>query len=94
MPSHILFDSGATYVFTSYEFGTKLNVPIKSLDEVYVIEIIDDKFTSIRNIFRDCKLKINGRMFKVNLLPTKIKAFDVVIGMDCLGANQAKIHFG
>ncbi|KAI3723786.1 hypothetical protein L2E82_35544 [Cichorium intybus] len=45
-------------------------------------------------MYRNCELSIDDRKFSLNILPIGIKSFDIVIGMDWLGANDAKISCG
>ncbi|KAI3709136.1 hypothetical protein L2E82_38895 [Cichorium intybus] len=94
LPAYVLFDSGASYSFVSHEFGLKLNVPLESLDTLYEVEIASGKFVEVGHMYRNCELSINDRKFSLNLLPIGVKYFDIVIGMDWLGANDAKISCG
>ncbi|KAI3738440.1 hypothetical protein L2E82_28472 [Cichorium intybus] len=93
-PAYVLFDSGSTYSFVSHGFGARLNVPLELLDLVFEVEVADGKFVEVQHMYRDCELDINGKKFRLNLLPIGIKSFDVIIGMDWLGANDAKIACG
>ncbi|KAI3701001.1 hypothetical protein L2E82_45642 [Cichorium intybus] len=92
--AYVLFDSGASYSFVSHEFGLKLNVPLESLDTLYEVEIASGKFVEVGHMYRNCELIIDDRKFSLNLLPIGVKFFDIVIGMDWLGANDAKISCG
>ncbi|KAI3740651.1 hypothetical protein L2E82_31121 [Cichorium intybus] len=94
MPAYVLFDSGATYSFVSHEFGLKFNVPLEPLDYVCEVELASGKKVEIKHVYRGCELSIDDKKFSLNLLPIGVKTFDVVIGMDWLGANDAKIACG
>ncbi|KAI3765789.1 hypothetical protein L2E82_15833 [Cichorium intybus] len=99
MPAYVLFDSGATcsfvsYSFVSYEFGLKFNIPLEPLDRVCEVELASGKKVGIKQVYRGCELSIDDQKFSLNLLPIGVKTFDVVIGMDWLGANDAKIACG
>ncbi|NWD34201.1 hypothetical protein HX793_30880, partial [Pseudomonas reactans] len=52
------------------------------------------KKVEIKHVYRGCELSIDDQKFSLNLLPIGVKTFDVVIGMDWLGANDAKIACG
>ncbi|KAI3778829.1 hypothetical protein L2E82_08214 [Cichorium intybus] len=93
-PAYVLFDSGSTYSFVSHGFGARLKVPLELLDLVFEVEVADGKFVEVQHMYRDCELDINGKKFRLNLLPIGIKSFDVIIGMDWLGENDAKIACG
>ena len=38
-----------------------------------------------------CKLKLEGKVFEVDLIPFMLGEFDVILGMDCLSSNGAQI---
>ncbi|KAI3749597.1 hypothetical protein L2E82_20211 [Cichorium intybus] len=94
MPAYVLFDSGATCSFVSHEFGLKLNVPLEPLDYVCEVELASGKKVEIKHVYRGCELSIDYKKFSLNLLSIGVKTFDIVIGMDWLGANDAKIACG
>ncbi|KAI3740280.1 hypothetical protein L2E82_30706 [Cichorium intybus] len=94
LPTYVLFDSVATHSFVSHEFGVKLKVPLELLDVVYEVEVADGKHIQVQHMYRNCELSIDNKKFQVNLLPIRIKSFDIVIGMDWLGVNDAKIECG
>ncbi|KAI3720763.1 hypothetical protein L2E82_31756 [Cichorium intybus] len=93
-PAYVLFDSGSTYSFVSHEFGARLRVPLELLDMIFEVEMADGKFFEVQHMYRDCELDINGKKFRLNLFPIGIKSFNMIIGMDWLGANDPKIACG
>ncbi|KAI3788522.1 hypothetical protein L2E82_01291 [Cichorium intybus] len=93
-PAYVLFDSGAHFSFVSHDFSKRLNTPMKPLDDTCVIEVANGELVSVRHVYEECPVEINGRILKANLLPIGIKGFDIVIGMDWLGAHNAKILCG
>ncbi|KAL7601823.1 hypothetical protein Lser_V15G22791 [Lactuca serriola] len=92
--ARILFDSGASYSFVSHSFCLKLIGPLATLSRSYSIEIADGTHVSVGLMYPDCSLEINGRNFSIDLLPMRIKGFDVIVGMDWMRANDAKILCG
>ena len=88
--ARVLFDSGATHSFVSYAFCQNLTGPLATLDRIYDIEIADGSHVRVNRMYPDCSLDINGRNFPINLLPIGIKGFDVIVGMDWMGSNEAK----
>nr|GEX48737.1 putative reverse transcriptase domain-containing protein [Tanacetum cinerariifolium] len=59
----------------------------------YEIEIASRQLVEIDKIIKGCKLKINGHVFDINLIPFGHESFDVTIGMDWLSNHEAKINF-
>ncbi|KAI3690640.1 hypothetical protein L2E82_48797 [Cichorium intybus] len=94
LPAYVLFDSGANLSFVSHEFRKCLSVSVKPLEDACVIEIANGELVTVRHVYENCPIEINGRILMANLLPIGIKGFDVVIGMDSLGAHEAKILCG
>ncbi|KAI3792884.1 hypothetical protein L2E82_06775 [Cichorium intybus] len=57
-------------------------------------QITREEARETHDVVSDCELDINGKKFRLNLLLIGIKSFDVIIGMDWLGANDTKIACG
>ncbi|KAI3771277.1 hypothetical protein L6452_02438 [Arctium lappa] len=91
IPTHVLFDSGASFSFVSSSFCPKLSMPTTSLEEALVVELADGDQVVVRNILKNCKHEIEGREFPIDLMPMIIGGFDVVVGMDWLSTNHAEI---
>ncbi|GJZ06060.1 putative reverse transcriptase domain-containing protein [Tanacetum coccineum] len=49
------------------------------------------QLVEIDKVIRDCKLKIEGHVFDINMIPFGSESFDVIIGMDWLLDHKAKI---
>ncbi|GJS14821.1 putative reverse transcriptase domain-containing protein [Tanacetum coccineum] len=75
----ILFDSGAEKSF-----------PI-TLNTSYEIELADGKVVSTNPVLQGCTLALYNHIFKIDLLPTRLGSFDVIIGMDWLSYHLAVI---
>ncbi|GKB06804.1 putative reverse transcriptase domain-containing protein [Tanacetum coccineum] len=76
----ILFDSGAEKSFVSSAFTPFID-----------IALADGKFVSTNTILRSCTLVLVNHVFKIDLLPTRLGSFDVIIGMDWLAYHRAVI---
>ncbi|GKC15562.1 putative reverse transcriptase domain-containing protein, partial [Tanacetum coccineum] len=87
----ILFDSGADFSFISTEFVPLLNVRPSNVNPGYVIEVADGKKVEVDRIIRDCKLKLGGSLFSINLIPLGDRSFDVIVGMDWLSQHKVLI---
>ncbi|GKB39800.1 putative reverse transcriptase domain-containing protein [Tanacetum coccineum] len=87
----ILFDSGAEKSFVSSAFTHFINIAPATLDTSYKVELADGKVVSTNTVLRGCTLALYNHCFKINLLPTRIGSFDVIIGMDWLSYHRAVI---
>nr|GEZ39887.1 putative reverse transcriptase domain-containing protein [Tanacetum cinerariifolium] len=87
----ILFDSGAERSFVSIEFTPFINISSVDLNTSYEVELADGKIVSTDTVLRGCTLALFSHMFKINLLPTRLGSFDVIVGMDWLSYHRAVI---
>ncbi|XP_024964516.1 uncharacterized protein LOC112504797 [Cynara cardunculus var. scolymus] len=91
IPAHVLFDSGASCSFVSTTFHQHLHTPHSALEDALIIEIANGSQALVREIVMSCALGIEGKEFRVDLIPMAIGRFNVIIGMDWLVENQAEI---
>ncbi|GKB80723.1 putative reverse transcriptase domain-containing protein [Tanacetum coccineum] len=89
--NRVLFDSGADKSFVSISFASMLNIPPITIDTFYDIEMADGNLVSTNTVIQGCTLTLLNQPFKIDLMPIKLGSFDVVIGMDWLYKNHAKI---
>ncbi|GJZ42876.1 putative reverse transcriptase domain-containing protein, partial [Tanacetum coccineum] len=57
----------------------------------YEIKIASGQLVEIDKVIKGCKLEIEGHVFDKYLIPFRHGSFDVIIGMDWLSNNKAKI---
>ncbi|GKF10791.1 putative reverse transcriptase domain-containing protein [Tanacetum coccineum] len=88
-----LFDSGADYSFVSTTFIPLLGLEPSDLGFKYEIEIASGQLVEINKVIKGCKLEIEGHIFDIDLIPFRHRSFDLIIGMDWLSNNKAKIIF-
>ncbi|GJW88487.1 putative reverse transcriptase domain-containing protein [Tanacetum coccineum] len=86
-----LFDSDADYRFVSTTFIPLLDIEPSDLRFSYEIKIASGKLVEINKVMRDCKLKIEGHTFDIDLIPFGYESFDVIVRMDWLSQHKAKI---
>ncbi|GKC98278.1 putative reverse transcriptase domain-containing protein [Tanacetum coccineum] len=86
-----LFDFGADYNFVSTTFIPLLGIEPSSLGFSYEIEIASGQLVGINKIIRGCKLKIEGCIFNIKLIPFEHGSFDVIMGIDWLSRHKAEI---
>ncbi|GJV29420.1 reverse transcriptase domain-containing protein [Tanacetum coccineum] len=87
----ILFDSGAEKSFVSSAFTHFIDIAPATLNTSYEIELADGKVVSTNTILCSCTLVLLNHVFKIDLLPTQLGSFDVIIGMDWLAYYRALI---
>ncbi|GJZ42839.1 putative reverse transcriptase domain-containing protein [Tanacetum coccineum] len=77
--------------FVSSAFTHFINIAPTTLNTSYEIELADGKVVSTNTILRSCTLVLLNHVFKIDLLPTRLGSFDVIIGMDWLAYHRALI---
>ncbi|GJV66568.1 putative reverse transcriptase domain-containing protein [Tanacetum coccineum] len=87
----ILFDSGAERSFVSSAFTPFIDIAPTALNTSYEVELANGKIVSTNTILRSCTLVLLNHVFKIDLLPTQLGSFDVMIGMDWLAYHRALI---
>ncbi|GKD00702.1 putative reverse transcriptase domain-containing protein [Tanacetum coccineum] len=86
-----LFDSCTDYSFVSTTFLPLLSLEPSDLGFKYEIEIASKQLVVIDKVIKECKIEIEGHVFDIDLIPFGHESFDVIIGMDWLSNNKAKI---
>ncbi|KAJ0867862.1 putative nucleotidyltransferase, Ribonuclease H [Helianthus annuus] len=89
--ARVLFDSGADKSFVDQKFCKLLNMPIKTLDMKYEVELVDGTIETVSTVLEGCEMSIKNHSFPLSLLPFNLAGFDIVLGMDWLSRNQAQI---
>nr|GFA49022.1 hypothetical protein [Tanacetum cinerariifolium] len=89
--ARILFDSGAEKSFISSAFTPFIDIAPTSLNTSYEVELADGKVVSTNTVLQGCTLALYDHLFKIDLLPTRLGSFDVIIGMDWLSYHRAVI---
>ncbi|GJV14428.1 putative reverse transcriptase domain-containing protein [Tanacetum coccineum] len=87
------YECGGTddYNFVSTTFVPLLDIDPSSLGFGYEIEIASRQLVEINKIIRGFKLDIERHTFDIDLMPFGHRSFDVIIGMDWLSRDRAKI---
>ncbi|GJT19692.1 putative reverse transcriptase domain-containing protein [Tanacetum coccineum] len=75
-----LFDFGADYSFISTTFIPLLGLEPSELGFKYEIEIASRHLVEIDKVIKGCKLKFEGHVFDIDLIPFRHGSFDVIIG--------------
>nr|GEW43989.1 hypothetical protein [Tanacetum cinerariifolium] len=77
--------------FVSIEFTPFINISPVALNTSYDVELADGKIVSTNTVLRGCTLALFSHIFKIDLLPTRLGSFDVIVGMDWLSYYRAVI---
>ncbi|GJX32967.1 putative reverse transcriptase domain-containing protein, partial [Tanacetum coccineum] len=89
--NHILFNSGVEKSFVSTVFTHFINIAPATLDTSYEVELADGKVVGTNTVLRGCTLALYNHCFKIDLLPTRLGSFDVIVGMDWLSYHHGVI---
>nr|KYP32035.1 hypothetical protein KK1_047383 [Cajanus cajan] len=89
----ILFDSGASHSFISYECVARLNLVVSSLCVDLVVSTPASGSVLTSEVCLKCPVEVEGRCYKVNLFCLPLSDLDVILGMDWLSANRILIYF-
>ncbi|GKC28204.1 putative reverse transcriptase domain-containing protein [Tanacetum coccineum] len=77
--------------FISTKFAPLLDVKPSIVSPRYVIEVANGKKEEVDRIVHDCKLELGNSLFTIDLIPLGHGSFNVIVGMDWLSKNKAKI---
>ncbi|GJS83331.1 hypothetical protein Tco_0749872 [Tanacetum coccineum] len=56
-PARVLYDSGASVSFVSYEFSKNLSTPSSKLPFLLEVEIVDSKVVVVSNVYHDVEIE-------------------------------------
>ncbi|KAL4556350.1 hypothetical protein LXL04_038999 [Taraxacum kok-saghyz] len=65
--AHVLFYSGASYSFVLHAFSKKLDGPLATLRNPYMIEIADGSIIPVNQLYPNCDVEIDERHFPIDL---------------------------
>ncbi|GJW49903.1 putative reverse transcriptase domain-containing protein [Tanacetum coccineum] len=91
IPAHVLYDSGASVSFVSFKFSKNLSTPPNKLPFPLEVEIASNEIVVVSKVYRDVEIEIDDSVFKIELIPIVLGAFDIMIGMDWLDRYNANI---
>nr|GFA16918.1 reverse transcriptase domain-containing protein [Tanacetum cinerariifolium] len=74
---------------TCYKIGTLIRTRVT--DAFYDIKMANGNLVSTNTVIQGCTLTLLNQPFEIYLMPIKLGSFDVVIDMDLLSKNHAKI---
>ncbi|KAL8099930.1 hypothetical protein AgCh_032261 [Apium graveolens] len=89
----VLIDSGATRSFISETFVDKLQCDKMVMNEVVNVVIVNQEKIHVSQLCPKCEIDISGYKFSADLILFKLGEFDIILGMDWLGNNNAQINY-
>ncbi|GKB52466.1 putative reverse transcriptase domain-containing protein [Tanacetum coccineum] len=90
----MLFDSGSDKSFINASLIHLFDNEPERISASYEVELADGRIASTNTILKGCTLNLVNHLFKIDLMPIELGAFDVIIGMDWLADNDAVIICG
>ncbi|KAL8105263.1 hypothetical protein AgCh_029162 [Apium graveolens] len=87
----VLIDSGATRSFILETFVDKLQCDKMIMSEVVNVIIANQEKIPVNQLCPKCEIDISGHKFSADLILFKLGEFDIILGMDWLGKNNAQI---
>nr|GEX02878.1 hypothetical protein [Tanacetum cinerariifolium] len=93
IPARVLYDSGASVSFVSFEFSKNLPTPSNKLPFPLEVEIAGNEIVVVSKVYQDVEIEIEDSVFKIDLIPIVLGAFDIVISIDWLDMYNANILY-
>ncbi|GJR34165.1 putative reverse transcriptase domain-containing protein [Tanacetum coccineum] len=90
----MLFDSGSDKSFINASLTHLIDNEPERISASYEVELADGRIASTNTVLKGCTLNLVNHLFKIDLMPIELGAFDVIIGMDWLADNDAVIIYG
>ncbi|XP_028102655.1 uncharacterized protein LOC114301902 [Camellia sinensis] len=82
VPVRVLIDSGSTHSFAAPKFLRCLSIPCEPLDACIAVSTPLGETVVLGDVCRYCEIKLDGRIFPVDLISLEMKDFDVILGMN------------
>ncbi|XP_076937956.1 uncharacterized protein LOC143605884 [Bidens hawaiensis] len=89
--ARVLFESGVNLSFIDYSFCSLLNEPLTKLNKTLSVETASGEIVKISDALENGKIHLAGYILPIQLLPMALAGFDIVLGMDWLSDNHARI---
>ncbi|KAI3822127.1 hypothetical protein L1987_09708 [Smallanthus sonchifolius] len=87
----VLFDSGASRSFISSLKCKRMKCKVIKVEHAFNVETVVGKTRVVNELVDNCTIKIPGHRFPVRLYVMTLGGFDIVLGIDWLAANEARI---
>nr|GEU53824.1 reverse transcriptase domain-containing protein [Tanacetum cinerariifolium] len=74
--------------------NTLIDINLVRLNTSYEVELADGKIVSTNTVLKGCTINLVNHLFEIDLMPIKLRTFDVIIGIDWLSEYDAVIVCG
>ena len=88
----VLYDLGATHSFVSESIVLELGLPVRELQYDLVVSTPTSGLVRTSTLCARCRIEVEGRQYRVNLICLPLEGLDVILGMDWLSANHILIY--
>ena len=89
----VLFDFGPTYSFILLELTTKFDDSIEKTRKVFRMALPSGNVLLVEYCFKRIPIISCGHELKIDFIVLEMKDFDVILGMNFLGENNAIINW-
>ncbi|CAN1154462.1 Transposon Ty3-I Gag-Pol polyprotein [Linum perenne] len=90
-PAFVLMDSGSTHSFISTKFVRALGVVPTRLGQNFGVRTPVGDTLIVDSLIRECIIMVAGYEFQADLILLPFDEFDIILGMDWLSNNRAKM---
>jgi len=87
----VLFDSGLSHSFISSAFVLHVRLEVEPIYHVLLVSTPSWESLLSKEKVKACQIEIADHVIEVTLLVLDMHDFDVILGMDWLAANHARI---
>ncbi|KAA0063829.1 ty3-gypsy retrotransposon protein [Cucumis melo var. makuwa] len=87
----VLFDSGSSHPFISSVFVQHVGLEVEPLGSILSVSTSSGEVLLSKEKIKACRVEIANHMLDVTLLVLDMQDFDVILGMDWLSANHARL---
>ncbi|GKD02012.1 putative reverse transcriptase domain-containing protein [Tanacetum coccineum] len=92
--ARVLFDSGSDKSFVNTIFSHLIDIDPVRQNTSYEVELVDGRIVSTNTVIKGCILNLVDHLFEIDLMPTELGTFDVIIKMDWIVERDAVIVCG
>ena len=87
----VLYDSGATLSFVSFDCVERLGLPVRELQFELAVSTPASGLVRTSSLCARLPVEVEGRKYRVNLICLPLQELEVILGMDWLSANRILI---
>ncbi|EOY08795.1 Uncharacterized protein TCM_023962 [Theobroma cacao] len=89
--AYVLIDFGLDRSYVSTTFASFSDINLSPLEEEIVVYTLQREQLVRNTYYRDYGIRVGEEEFRADLIPLKIRDFDLILGMDWLTAHQTNV---